>query len=280
MLKFVLVTTLAFVASTMAYVEDHAPNGEIRLCPDGYFYAGEDTERKTKDVWLEEKDRSPTYSCYKVSDKESDYFKATRSCEADKGHLISLEDPEELERVNNKMPGHHTPKDDNTTREIFTSAIYFSSENEWHWMGSDSNKSIDPEMLNLPITPMEGSCLTVKDTTFNSADCLEERTYICELRVETVTYFAWFVANWFSLLLVFLVVVLLISLCITTSMFRQRRRETGRVYRASARPVFEDKPPSYNNATGNTAANRYLNRGREFLAKVTISPRQNTDEKA
>ena len=62
--------------------------------------------------------------------------------------------------------------------------------------------------------------------------------------------------------------------------FRQRRRETGRVYRASARPVFEDKPPSYNNATGNTAANRYLNRGREFLAKVTISPRQNTDEKA
>jgi len=288
MLKFVLVTTLAFVASTMAYVEDHAPNGEIRLCPDGYFYAGEDTERKTKDVWLEEKDRSPTYSCYKVSDKESDYFKATRSCEADKGHLISLEDQEELERVNNKMSDHHTPKDDNTTAEFLTSAIYFSFEKEWHWMGSNSNKSIDPEMLNLTNTTMsgqvsqtmEGSCLTLQDTTFSSADCLEERTYICELRVETVTYFAWFVANWFSLLLVFLVVVLLISLCITTSMFRQRRRETGRVYRASARPVFEDKPPSYNNATGNTAANRYLNRGREFLAKVTISPRQNTDEKA
>jgi len=280
MLRFVLVTTLAFVASTMAYVEDHAPNGETRLCPDGYFYAGEDTERKTKDVWLEEKDRSPTYSCYKVSDKESDYFKATRSCEADKGHLISLEDREELERVNNKMSDRNT-QDDNTTTEYFTSAIYFSFEKEWHWMGSNSNKSIDSEMLNLGNTTMEGSCLTVvQDTIFSSTECLEEHTYICELRVETVTYFAWFVANWFSLLLVFLVVVLLISLCITTSMFRQRRRETGRVYRSSARPVFEDKPPSYNNATGNTAASRYLNRGREFLAKVTISPRQSNDEKA
>merc|ERR1712083_999917 len=125
---------------------------------------------------------------------------------------------------------------------------------------------------------MEGSCLTLQDTSFSSADCLEERSFICELRVETVTYFAWFVANWFSLILVFLVVVLLISLCITTSMFRQRHRESGRVYRASAGPILEDKPPSYGKATG-TDGNRYLNRGREFLAKVTISPRSN-DEKA
>ena len=36
------------------------------VCPDGYFYAGEDTEKLTKDIWLEEKDRSPEYSCYKV----------------------------------------------------------------------------------------------------------------------------------------------------------------------------------------------------------------------
>ena len=30
MLKFVLVTTLALVGSTVAYVEDHAPNGDTR----------------------------------------------------------------------------------------------------------------------------------------------------------------------------------------------------------------------------------------------------------
>jgi len=275
MLKFVLVSTLALMGSTVAYVEDHAPNGDTRLCPDGYFYAGEDTERLTKDIWLEEKDRSPEYSCYKVSDKNLDYFKATRTCEDDKGHLISLEDQEELKRFNKKMSDLNDDHDNNTINlPFFTSAIYFSYEKEWRWMGSSSNKSVD---LNLT---MEGSCLTLQDTTFTSIDCLEEHSFICEVRVETVTYFAWFIANWFSLLLVFLVVVLLISLCITTSMFRQRRRETGRVYRASARPVLEDKPPSYNNATGNNPANRYLNRGREFLAKVTISPRQNTDEKA
>merc|ERR1719411_1917660 len=146
-------------------------------------------------------------------------------------------------------------------------------------MGSESNQSIDDGFLNVKENNMTGSCLTYS-SMFESIDCLEHQIFICELRVETVTYFAWFVANWFSLLLVFLVVVLLISLCITTSMFRQRRRESGRVYRASAGPILEDKPPSYNNATGETAANRYLNRGREFLAKVTISPRQNTDEKA
>jgi len=278
MLKFVLVTTLALVGSTVAYVEDHAPNGDTRLCPDGYFYAGEDTEKLPKDIWLEEKDRSPEYSCYKVSDKNLDYFKATRTCEDDKGHLISLEDQEELKRFNKKMSDLNDDNGNNTMNvPFFTSAIYFYYENEWRWMGSASNKSVD---LNLTNMTMEGSCLTLQDTTFTSVNCLEEHPFICEVRVETVTYFAWFIANWFSLLLVFLVVVLLISLCITTSMFRQRRRETGRVYRASARPVFEDKPPSYNNATGNTAANRYLNRGREFLAKVTISPRQNTDEKA
>lgn len=276
MVKFVLVTTLALVGCTLAeYVEDHAPNGDTRLCPEGYFYAGEDTE-KTKDIWLEERSRSPTYSCYKVSDKNLDYFKATRTCEDDKGHLISLEDQEELDRFNKKMSELSSNNNTNTTTSpLLTSAIYLSDENEWRWMGSASNKSID-----LDVIVNEGSCLTFQDTTYGSVDCLEDQPFVCELRVETVTYFAWFIANWFSLLLVFLVVVLLISLCITTSMFRQRQRETGRVYRASARPVFEDKPPSYNNATGNTAANRYLNKGREFLAKVTISPRQSTDEKA
>jgi len=268
MLKFVLVTTLALVGSSFAYVTDYDPvTGETRLCPDGYFYAGDDTQ-KTRDVWLEERYRSDPYSCYKVSDKEADYFKATRICEEDKGHLISLEDEEEIERLHNKR---------NATKDVtfFTSALYFSYENEWRWMGSDSNKSIDYE----DDFGMKGSCLSLNDEKYESTNCLEEQIYICELRVETVTYFAWFLANWFSLLLVFLVVVLLISLCVTTSMFRQRQRESGRVYRASAGPVFEDKPPSYGKATGETTADRYLNRGREFLAKVTISPRSN-DEKA
>jgi len=268
MVKFVLVTTLALVASTFAYVEDRDPvTGDTRLCPDEYFYAGDDTPKVTKDVWLEERSRSPTYSCYKVSDKDADYFKATRTCEEDKGHLISLEDTEEIERLYKKK---------NATKDVtfFTSALYFSFETEWRWMSESNNSQFDHEEVEL-----SGSCLSLNDGSMESTNCLEEQSFICELRVETVTYFAWFVANWFSLLLVFLVVVLLISLCVTTSMFRQRHRESGRVYRASAGPILEDKPPSYGKATG-TDGNRYLNRGREFLAKVTISPARSNDEKA
>jgi len=140
MLKFVLVTTLALVGSTVAYVEDHAPNGDTRLCPDGYFYAGEDTEKLPKDIWLEEKDRSPEYSCYKVSDKNLDYFKATRACEDDKGHLISLEDQEELKRFNKKISDLNDDNGNNTMNvPFFTSAIYLYYENEWRWMGSASS---------------------------------------------------------------------------------------------------------------------------------------------
>ena len=101
----------------------------------------------------------------------------------------------------------------------------------------------------------------------------------------------WLVANWFSVLLViisliikgiltvlthlisifqvFLVVVLLISLCISTSM--HRTRGPRRVYRSSGSVFDQDNPPSYSRATGQTKAQRYMEKGREYLAKVTIT---------
>lgn len=128
---------------------------------------------------------------------------------------------------------------------------------------------------------MNGSCLALKrnQSLLEVVSCTDKMSFACEQRVQTVSYYAWFVANWFSLLLVFLVVVLLISLCITTSMYRQKQRSIpGRIYRSQATtPVFEDKPPSYNRATGQP--NGYLARGREFLAKVTINPRS-SEQKA
>ena len=38
--------------------------------------------------------------------------------------------------------------------------------------------------------------------TYKNVACFDASRYICELRVETVTYYAWFVANWFSVLMV------------------------------------------------------------------------------
>lgn len=118
------------VASSQAYVEYEGPNGEKRLCPNGYFYAGEDTPRLTKDVWLEEASRSPTYSCYKVFDEEQmTYFKAGKVCEEDKGHLISLEDAKEIQRVNENAISKNEGL-------LLTSAIYTYFEGQWNWMGS------------------------------------------------------------------------------------------------------------------------------------------------
>ena len=83
----------------------------------------------------------------KVPEKEADYFKATRTCEEDKGHLISLEDTEEIERLYKK---------ENGTKDVtfFTSALYFSFENEWRWMSESSNNlfvTSKNETTNSPI---------------------------------------------------------------------------------------------------------------------------------
>ena len=37
---------------------------------------------------------------------------------------------------------------------------------------------------------------------FKTISCFEPNKYVCEVRVQTVTYYAWFIANWFSDLMV------------------------------------------------------------------------------
>ena len=57
------------------------------------------------------------------------------------------------------------------------------------------------------------SCLTIEmyhdqvvlesnSTTFMRASCFNTSNYVCEVRVQTVTYYAWILANWFSVLMV------------------------------------------------------------------------------
>ena len=102
------------------------------MCPDNYKYAGDDTP-KTKDVFLEEAYRSPTYSCYRVFDIEAkEFFDASFKCQNDKGHLVSFEDLEEMERFKNEF--------DLSTNELYlTSGLFI--ENNWVWSGT--SKYID-----------------------------------------------------------------------------------------------------------------------------------------
>jgi len=251
----------------------HAPNGETRLCPDGYEYAGDDTPKLTKDFLLEEAYRSPTYSCYKINSRSpKPFLKAAFECEEDKGNLVSFEDREEIKRFQTHFIEEKKLK--NIT--MLTSAM--NVEKTWVWTGS--NKSEAQEMLKDIEASESQSCLAMigeweelpVEMEFKTISCFEPNNYVCEVRVQTVTYYAWFIANWFSVLMVFLVFILMISLCMSLTMNSRRSRHPGRAYRASGH-VFNDQPPSYNRATGNTRINRYVNRGREFLARA--NPSQN-----
>lgn len=102
------------------------------MCPDGYWYAGEDT-KLNKDWIGVEFSRSPVYSCYNVSVVARDYFEASAACENAEAHLISLEDPEEIQRFREKLLNR---TDTASFLPLMTSAIFFAFEDQWRWMGS------------------------------------------------------------------------------------------------------------------------------------------------
>ena len=64
---------------------------------------------------------------------------------------------------------------------------------------------------NLPCLTIE---VTNETTTYVRASCFSDSNYVCEVRVQTVTYYAWFLANWFSVLMVNNVLFTKIMFCI------------------------------------------------------------------
>lgn len=55
----------------------------------------------------------------------------------------------------------------------------------------------------LDIDNLNGSCLAIDvNGEFFTLPCDQKSIYACEARVQTVEWMAWFVGNWFSLLLV------------------------------------------------------------------------------
>jgi len=264
MWKFLLLT---FLALAKADVWDENSSGEPRLCPDGFVYIGDD-ETRARDIVFEVLDETEPYSCYKIMDEPMNYLDARDACgELNiKAKVLTLDGLHEAERFtrefNETLLG--------SSQSYLTSALYY--EKGWHWMGANATANFTE------LVQWEGdedlACLNFVidedfSTLFVPVSCSEESNFACEIRVRTVTLQPWLVANWFSVLLVFLVVVLLISLCISTSM--HRTRGPRRVYRSSGSVFEHDNPPSYSHATGQTKAQRYMEKGREYLAKVTIT---------
>jgi hypothetical protein len=116
-------------------------------------------------------------------------------------------------------------------------------------------------------------------------------SFVCEARVQTVTYYTWFAANWVDFLLGFLLVVLFVALCVAVCSFagsgdsngRRAHQRRPRTTDAHVRHAVVDLPPSYDSSVGvhtvsghsvaPASASRYdyyRNKGKELLAKVYI----------
>lgn len=131
------------------------------MCPDGYFYGGEDTPEHvlnksgnalvSRDIWYEEADRSPVYSCYKIIKHERTWLEAMHQCWDDDAQLVSTEDNFEIVRIARLFFSDHPEKPEkpgkpdhgpsgeprpNENLAFFTSGLYQYDTKEWNWLGS------------------------------------------------------------------------------------------------------------------------------------------------
>jgi hypothetical protein len=259
---------------------------EHRLCPNNYTYAGDDgwwadAERGIL-TWTEVA-RSPVYSCYLIVTDPADFLAANQRCWNDKAQVLSLDDEYEAERFSSmavkllpdEIDGVHTPQ------QILTSGFNVDSSNNWMWFAL--NLAV-PENMTQALDSAGSQCLTLDITSSATGDvklattqCGAKNAFACEARVVTVTYAGWFMANWFSFLLVFFIFLLLLGLCTsctTSAHIRAVRRMHSNTQ--SHRPSQMDLPPSYettctnqaNDATG--TLEKYKQKGKELVAKVVV----------
>lgn len=287
-----------------------------RLCPDGYTYLGDDLAPppNSKSWVYEEVDRTQVYSCYKLMyDDKSNWLDSTHKCWDEEAQLVSLE-------VSDEMPRVAGLRKNSGALNILTSAMRFSDG--WYWVGT--NQPVDPSIPLFDKQPSDNPAhpeskypydclaLSVSDTkedaipeySLTAVPCSIEtpdyNSYMCEVRVQTVTYRTWFQANWLDFTLTALIIILFVALCVTLCCYpttssraystRQQRPAT-RATRArpnadqvlTNKPPAYDYPPAYDNAVRVHQAqsgqqkteavplsmlNRMKTRGGELVAKV------------
>jgi len=276
-----------------------------RICPKGFTYAGEDSPKDggdglmLKSYWSEEVARSPVYSCYKALTSEEvngGFNQALAACsnlDTD-AHLVALEDEQEIRRVYQYVKA---TKGVNMT----TSAMKFADIDKWIWLGSNQTEVPHTYHIVSSNDAQKEQCLVLSSYTgddmaaaeFRSVECnVRSEGALCEVRVQTVTYLAWFYSNWLSFLLVLMTILLMSALCISVfkyksgrRVYRNRRAGTGgpntrataavtTVHGNAAPPShlpYNDAPPTYNDVTGTgNKMDKYKNKGKDILAKVTL----------
>lgn len=288
-IAFLLLSSLTVISVSGGGFQD------IRGCPSGYFFAGDDSPDTSEDVlksyW--EVGRTPTYSCYKeihmvngINDGLEQCYTSVIGSDNMEGRVVIFEDADEVERVFEYIL---RPSFFIESSTILTSAMNFTNvngESKWIYLGTNHTK-IEIKNIAKNITG-NGQCLTVKATKnveegtimydWEAVDCVGPQTdVLCEIRIETVTY-AW-VPNWLSITLIILTIVLLVTCCMAAMSYKHYK---PRAYRGSdqspqgmAYPT-DDAPPKYSDVTGTIPnqeqgkIDKYKNKGKELLAKIYV----------
>lgn len=307
MKRLALLACLATISCAAAEEPKNADTDTIdyvstaRICPKGFTYAGEDSPKDDglmlKSYWSEEVARSPVYSCYKALTSEevggglNQALSACSDLDTD-AHLVALEDEQEIRRVYQYVKA---TKGVNLT----TSAIKFADIDKWIWLGSNQTEVPKTYQIKSSNDADKEQCLVLSSSNgaataeFRSVECNgKSEGALCEVRVQTVTYLAWFYSNWLSFLLVLMTVLLMSALCISVFKYKSGRRvyrNRGRSAAAAAASVttvhgnaappshlpYNDAPPTYNDVTGaktntDNKMDKYKNKGKDILAKVTL----------
>jgi len=263
---------------------------ENRKCPDGFFYAGEPSfdqlERGRAELW-EKGPKSPIYSCYKFVEDARSFANGSISCNDLQGQLISVNDVLEVDILtsdlftdsfSDEMQSNLTINGE--TFEVWTSGINLGND-EWTWLGTD--EVIEDEIiksLNVSSTGQAANCIVISwksevnstSLVYSAVPCTEVyTTALCEVKVYTQYWYVWFYTNWLQILFFFTMGVLLLSTCCMFQALFLRRSST-----VTRRPVLHAAPPPYtpnpvnHHTTTTSTAQKYAQKGKDILAKVTF----------
>ncbi|XP_040579408.1 uncharacterized protein [Lepeophtheirus salmonis] len=288
-----------------------------RNCPNGYQYAGEDSSNNRivssfnkGFVYYEEVSRSDIYSCYKYipskSENDVTYFDAVKGCSDEENHvenkarLISFDDDfNEIQRFANILSSYLN----GSSSKILTSGLKLPNYSTFVWSSTNEMYNISEAFIQIQNkTDPKLACLALSinsphDFTLEAIDCANTniKTYVCEVRVQIVTFYAWFVNNSWNLVLLFSISILGIGLCMSGFAYRSSPRFERRVQRrpgnvspagpniskidappsyesfVNAQCAHEGLPPKYDsNAQAPSRLEQIKNKGKDILATVTV----------
>jgi len=253
-----------------------------------------DSLSRSGTYYIEEVDRSDMYSCYKLVSEPADWVSAMAACTSEEAQLASFETDIEMERVRDLFQQDFQPKAVPVSEgnkalprgvDFLTSGMFFDEVQNWYWTASNRSLSKDkvysndevpdnkPTLLrnaeerDLEIRIIK-TCLNFRmtspgeDPILLDASCFEKQPFICEARVQTVTYYTWFRANWVDFMLGFLLVILFVALCVAVCSFTSKdygnrsrynntRARTTTITAAHIDPMAQhhnyamDMPPAY-----------------------------------